>query len=143
MEVSFGNLRLFRYRVWRNFTTEFGEIMILFGNLRLFRSVICGNVKNRDKLLKTIQVNFDVNYCQFKETSFVAQMNAAHCIGGQNKRIIISTTKCQLVYKSSNTSFCCGLPMRLAHSSNPTKYIHELSRIVDFNCHELSLKFYP
>jgi isocitrate dehydrogenase kinase/phosphatase len=30
-----------------------------------------------DILLKTIIVNFDVNYRQFKETSFVAQMNAA------------------------------------------------------------------
>ena len=29
---------------------------------------------------------------QFEETSFVAQMNAARCIGGQNKRIIISIT---------------------------------------------------
>ena len=45
-----------------------------------------------DFILTTIQVNFDVNFRQFKETFFVAQMNAARCIGGQNKRIIISIT---------------------------------------------------
>lgn len=32
------NLAEFHYRVWRNFTTEFGEIMILFGNLWRFFS---------------------------------------------------------------------------------------------------------
>ena len=79
------------------------------------------------------------NSRQFKEDFVFALMKCSSAaFGEQNK--IDNDSKCQLVYKSSNTSFCCGLPMRLAHSSNPTKYIHELSIIVDYNYHELSLK---
>ena len=90
-------------------------------------------------IFTTIKVNLDVNYRQFKEDFVFALMKCSSAaLGEQNK--IDNDSKCQLVYKSSNTSFCCGLPMRLAHSSNPTKYIHELSIIVDYNYHELSLK---
>ena len=49
-----------------------------------------------DFIFTTIKINLDVNYRQFKETSFAAQMNAASCIGGQDKRIIITITS---VYK--------------------------------------------
>ena len=36
-------------------------------------------------IYKTIIVNRDVNYRQFKEKSLSAQKNAAYCIGGQEK----------------------------------------------------------
>ena len=61
-----------------------------------------------DFIFTTIKINLDVNYRQFKETSFVAQMNAASYIGGQDKRIIITITS---VYKYIGPFFY--LSMRL------------------------------
>ena len=41
--------------------------------------------KNQGLNLKTIIVNWGINYRQFKEKSLSAQKNAARCIGGQDK----------------------------------------------------------
>ena len=58
--------------------------------------------------------------------------------GEQNK--IDNDSKCELVYKSHLLWVANALSAFLQPT---TKYIHELSIIVDFNCQELSLKVYP